>query len=64
MKSGRDPVARSYDYLRQIDYFARDNAVSRTRLKNLINEMKALGDIKADIAPERIVMPDLARLVD
>ena len=64
MKSARDPVARSYDYLRQIDYFARDNAVSRARLQNLVNEMKALGDIRADIAPERIVMPGLARLVD
>jgi len=64
MRSKRDPVARSYDYLRAIDYFARDNTVSRTRLKNLIKEMTALGDVKDDIAPERIVMPGLARLVD
>jgi hypothetical protein len=38
--------------------------VSRSRLQNLIHEMKALGDIKGDIAAERIVMPGLTRLVD
>jgi ABC-type nitrate/sulfonate/bicarbonate transport system substrate-binding protein len=64
MKSKRDPVARSYDYLRKIDYFAPSNEVSRSRLQNLVREMKALGDIKGDIAAERIVMPGLTRLVD
>ena len=64
MKSKRDPVARSYDYFRKIDYFAPGNEVSRARLQNLVNEMKALGDIKGDIAFERIVMPGLTRLVE
>jgi hypothetical protein len=45
MKSQRDPVARSYDYFRKIDYFASGNEVSRARLQNLVHEMKALGDI-------------------
>lgn len=64
MKSPRDPVERSYDYLRKIDYFAPDNEVSRSRMQNLINEMKALGDVKTDITPDRIVVPGLTRLVD
>jgi len=64
MKSKRDPVARSYDYFRKINYFAPGNEVSRARLQNLVNEMKALGDIKGDIAFERIVMPGLTRLVE
>lgn len=64
MKSNRDPVARSYDYFRKIDYFARNNAVSRTRLQSLANEMKALGDIKRDVDLELVVMPNLAQLVD
>jgi NitT/TauT family transport system substrate-binding protein len=64
MKSPREPVERSYDYLRKIDYFQPNNDVSRSRLQNLINEMKALGDIKTDIAPEKFVMPGLAHLVD
>ena len=43
---------------------ARLHEVSRARLQNLVNEMKALGDIKGDIAFERIVMPGLTRLVE
>jgi NitT/TauT family transport system substrate-binding protein len=64
MKSARDPIERSYDYLRKIDYFAKNNEVSRPRMQNLINEMKALGDVKTDITPDRVVVPGLARLVD
>jgi NitT/TauT family transport system substrate-binding protein len=64
MKSPRAPVERSYDYLRKIDYFQRDNAISRKRMQSLINAMRALGDIRTDIAPDKVVLPDLARLVD
>jgi NitT/TauT family transport system substrate-binding protein len=64
MKSPREPVERSYDYLRKIDYFARNNEVSRLRMQNLINAMKALGDIKSGITPERVVMSGLTHLVD
>ena len=64
MKSPREPVERSYDYLHEIDYFARNNEVSRLRMQNLINAMKALGDIKSGITPERVVMPGLTHLVD
>jgi ABC-type nitrate/sulfonate/bicarbonate transport system substrate-binding protein len=64
MKSPRAPVERSYDYLRKIDYFARNNEISRSRMQNLINEMKALGDIKDDITADKVAMPGLARLVD
>lgn len=64
MKSPRPPVERSYDYLRKINYFAPTNEISRKRMQNLINAMKALGDIKTDITPDKIVVPGLARLVD
>ena len=64
MKSAREPVERSYDFLRKINYFAPTNAISRVRMQNLINAMKALGDIKTDITPDKVVVPGLARLVD
>jgi ABC-type nitrate/sulfonate/bicarbonate transport system substrate-binding protein len=64
MRAKREPIARSYDYLRKIDYFAPSNAVSRAKLRSLINEMKSLGDLKQDIAPETFVLSGLARLVD
>jgi NitT/TauT family transport system substrate-binding protein len=64
MKSPRQPVERSYDYLRKINYFNPSNAISRSRVQNLINAMKGLGDIKTDITPERVVAQGLTRLVD
>jgi ABC-type nitrate/sulfonate/bicarbonate transport system substrate-binding protein len=64
MKSARAPVERSYDFLRKINYFAPTNAISRARMQNLITAMKALGDIKSDIIPDKIVVPGLTRLVD
>jgi ABC-type nitrate/sulfonate/bicarbonate transport system substrate-binding protein len=64
MKSQRGPVERSYDYLRKINYFAPNNEISRKRMQNLIDAMKALGDVKSDITPEKVVIPSLARLVD
>jgi ABC-type nitrate/sulfonate/bicarbonate transport system substrate-binding protein len=64
MKSPRPPVERSYDYLRKINYFAPNNQISRSRMGNLINAMKALGDIKGDITPDRVVVPGLTKLVD
>jgi ABC-type nitrate/sulfonate/bicarbonate transport system substrate-binding protein len=64
MKSPRQPVERSYDFLRRIDYFARSNEVSRARVGNLMTEMRALGDIKSDITPDKVAVPGLTRLVD
>jgi NitT/TauT family transport system substrate-binding protein len=64
MKSPRAPVERGYDFLRKIDYFAPNVDVSRSRLQNLINAMKALDDIKGGITPDKVVMPGLAHLID
>jgi NitT/TauT family transport system substrate-binding protein len=64
MKSPREPVERSYDYLRKINYFAPNNEISRSRMQNLIDAMKGLGDIKTDITADKIVAPGLTRLVD
>jgi NitT/TauT family transport system substrate-binding protein len=64
MKSAREPVERSYDFLRKINYFAPSNEISRSRVQNVIDAMKALGDIKTDITPDRIVAPGLTRLID
>jgi ABC-type nitrate/sulfonate/bicarbonate transport system substrate-binding protein len=64
MKSQRGPVERSYDYLRKINYFAPNGDISRKRIQNLIDAMKALGDIKSEITLEKVAMPGLVRLVD
>lgn len=64
MKSAREPVERSYDYLRKINYFAPSNEISRKRMQSLIDAMKQLGDIQSDITPDKIAVPGLTRLVD
>ncbi len=64
MHSGREPVERSYDYLRKINYFAANADVSRSRMQNLINAMKNLGDVKTDITPDKVAVPGLTHLVD
>ena len=62
--TGRDDLARSYDYLRKIDYFERDNIVSRGKLQHLIDAMVALGDIDGQVKIEELIIPALTRLGD
>jgi NitT/TauT family transport system substrate-binding protein len=64
MHSAREPVERSYDYLRKIKYFAPNADVSRGHMQNLINAMKGLGDIKTDITADKIAVPGLTHLID
>jgi NitT/TauT family transport system substrate-binding protein len=64
MHSSREPIERSYDYLRKIHYFAPNADVSRSRMQNLINAMKGLGDIKTDITSDKVAVPGLTHLVD
>ena len=64
MKSPHDPVERSYDFLRKINYFSPNNEISRSRMQNLINAMKGLGDIKSDITADKIVASGLTHLVN
>jgi NitT/TauT family transport system substrate-binding protein len=64
MKTDRGEIARSYDFLHKIGYFATSDAVSRKSLQSLIDAMKALGDIEGTITPERLVIPGLTALSD
>jgi NitT/TauT family transport system substrate-binding protein len=64
MKSPREPVERSYDYLRKINYFAPNTDVSRKGMESVISAMQAIGDVKSGISPDRVVVPGLAHLVD
>jgi NitT/TauT family transport system substrate-binding protein len=64
MKSPREPVERSYDYLRKINYFAPNTDVSRKGMESVIRAMQAIGDVKSGISADRVVVPGLAHLVD
>jgi ABC-type nitrate/sulfonate/bicarbonate transport system substrate-binding protein len=65
MKSNRDEIAQSYDYLRRIGYFARSDTVSRKRIENLIAAMRAIGDLQGvTVTPDQLVIPGLTKVVD
>jgi NitT/TauT family transport system substrate-binding protein len=62
--TNREDLVRSYDYLRKIDYFERDNIVSRSKLQHLIDAMVALGDIDGNVKVEQLIIPALTRIGD
>jgi ABC-type nitrate/sulfonate/bicarbonate transport system substrate-binding protein len=65
MKSNGDEVAQSYDFLRRIDEFERSNTVSRRLIQNLIDAMRAIGDLKGvTVTPDQLVIPGLTQVVD
>jgi NitT/TauT family transport system substrate-binding protein len=64
MKSPREPIERSYDYLHKINYFAPNTDISRKSMESVIGAMQAIGDVKSGISPDRVVVPGLAHLVD
>ena len=59
----RDSVAKSYDYLRKIDYFG-SPAVSRARLKTVMAEMKALGDTQEDVPLDKLVIAGMTPVTE
>jgi NitT/TauT family transport system substrate-binding protein len=65
MKSqDRRSAARSYDYFQKIRYFAPGNEISRAQIDALAKAMQALGDIDSNVAPDKVALPGLTKLVD
>ncbi|HUK60295.1 MAG TPA: ABC transporter substrate-binding protein [Stellaceae bacterium] len=62
--SDRPAAARAYDYMRKINYFAPGNAISRAQIESLEKSMAALGDTGSNVAPDKLVVSGLTRLVD
>jgi NitT/TauT family transport system substrate-binding protein len=57
-----DDVAKSYDFLRNGDYFERSGTVSRKKLANLVAAMHQLGDIDDQPAVEKLVLPGVTKM--
>jgi len=59
-RSDRAEIVESYDFLRRIGQFERSNAVSKTRVDNLIKAMRAIGDMKdATVTTDQLVIAGL-----
>ena len=57
-------MARSYDFLRKIEFFAPDDKVSRAMLAHVIAGMKAIGDLEDEVAIDKLVLPGVTQFVD
>jgi len=63
-KGKPDDIAKSYDFLRRGDYFERSGTISKKKIAGLVHAMHQLGDIEDEPAPERLVLPEVSKLVD
>ena len=63
-KLSHDDVAKTYDLFRKIEFFAPSPTVSRALLDNLMKAEMAIGVRDHLVPPERLVMPELAKLGD
>ncbi len=59
-----EEVEKSYDYFRDGGYFDGTGKVSRTNLRKLIEALAQLGDVRADLGVDRLLMPGVAQVVD
>ena len=63
-KSAPADADKSYEFLRKIDYFQRDSAVSRKRLGNLIAVERQYGLVGPDLTVEKLVLPGVTKIAD
>jgi ABC-type nitrate/sulfonate/bicarbonate transport system substrate-binding protein len=60
----QEDAEASYDLLRRIGYFEPSSKVSRSKLQNLIDAQRALGNADASLTVDRLVMPGVTELTD
>lgn len=63
-KDSPGDVAKSLDFYRRIAFFERDVAISRSGLAGAIQLLQRRGDIKDQLAVEKLVIPGIAQLRD
>jgi NitT/TauT family transport system substrate-binding protein len=59
-----DDVAKSYDLLISGGFLEPSGAISRAQLGKVIAALKELGDVPADFAVDRLLLPGLTRITD
>lgn len=57
-------VAMAYDFLRKVEVFEKTGAVSKRKLKTVVDALTANGDLPAGFDAGRLVKADLANVVD
>ncbi len=62
-KQDQGDIAKSYDFLRKIDYFAKTDAVSLSQLDTFIKALQQL-DPSVHLDVHKLVMPEVTRVVN
>jgi NitT/TauT family transport system substrate-binding protein len=60
--TNRDDVAKSYDYLRKIGFFAPSDVISKTRLNALMDEMTAIGDTQGKVPMDKLLLDGVSHV--
>jgi NitT/TauT family transport system substrate-binding protein len=56
-----DDVTKSLDFFRRIDFFDRDTAISKAGMRAAIAILQQHGDIKDELAVEKLIVPAVSR---
>jgi ABC-type nitrate/sulfonate/bicarbonate transport system substrate-binding protein len=59
-----EDVAKSYDFLVKGGFLERSGTISRAQLGKVVDALKELGDVPADFAVDRLLMPALTKVID
>ena len=64
MKGKQEDLAKTYDFFRRINFYSPTPQVSRTKVNEIINTMKASGDLPADFDMNKIFVSGVTQVVD
>src|SRR5579864_2556285 len=63
-KIGQDDVEKAYGFLRDKNLFEPTGKVSRKKVGNVIEALRALGDVPADFSVDRLLLPGVTQISD
>src|ERR1700734_2946725 len=63
-KIGRDDVEKAYSFLHDKNLFEPTGKVSKRKVNNVIEALRALGDLPADFTVDRLLLPGVTQISD
>src|ERR1700726_3745602 len=63
-KIGQDDVEKSYSFLHDKNLFEPTGKVSKRKVNNVIEALRALGDLPADFTADRLLLPGVTQISD
>ena len=64
VERGERKRTKTYDFFRPINFYSPTPQVSRTKVNEIINMMKASGDLPADFDMNKIFLSGVTQVVD